>query len=344
MAAEPFARTGAATGATGSATGAVTGVATAVATGVATDIGGGHAETAPLPARSIFDPAFLGALEGLRILARRVPPGGRHGEQRSRARGPGVEFTDVRPYTPGDDFRSIDWHLLQRLDRVFLRLYLQDEDLPVYFLLDQSRSMAQARVPGQSRSRTARQAVAALAYVTLQHMDRVSVYPFAAEALRPLPGLSGKHAFHRLLGYLAALPADGQTGMVEALRAFAHRRLRRGLCVVVSDGFDPRGAGAWLPLLAQIRHRVLVLRPVHPGEEQPELGGELEVVDCETGETVALTVDAAMRERYRTAYAEFAQSIDDRVRRLHGGVLTLQTQLPTVPQLQSLFRHGVLQA
>nr|MBP8299391.1 DUF58 domain-containing protein [Planctomycetota bacterium] len=123
-------------------------------------------------AAELFDPAFLRALEGLRILARSVPAGGRHAEQRSRARGQGQEFTDVRPYVAGDDFRTVDWHVFLRLDKVFVRLFLQDEDLPIYFLLDQSASMARGRALGNApdRSVIARRAVAALAYVELNHM------------------------------------------------------------------------------------------------------------------------------------------------------------------------------
>ena len=303
------------------------------------NISSAGAETAP----TLFDPAFLSSLEGLRVLARRVPAGGRHGEQRSRARGAGVEFTDVRPYVPGDDFRSIDWHLLQRLDRLFLRLYLQDEDLPVYFLLDQSASMARTDAKsGHSRARTAKQAVAALAYVSLNHMDRISVFPFAGEPMRPLPGMSGKRGFHRLLVYLVGLPAQGTTSLVEALRTFAQRPLRRGLCVVVSDFFDPRGLEAVLPEVRRIRHKVSFLRPVHPNEERPDLRGEFEVVDCESGETLALSIDGATLERYRQAYLGFQAELEREAQRLQGGVLALRTDRPTVPQLAALFQQGVL--
>jgi uncharacterized protein (DUF58 family) len=294
--------------------------------------------------RTLFDPEFLGALEHLRMLARRVPAGGRAGEQRSRARGGGVEFTDVRAYVPGDDFRKIDWHLLQRLDKLFLRLYLQDEDLPVYFLLDQSRSMARESKPGRSRSRTARQAVAALAYVGLNHMDRVYAFPFADSEMQPLPGLAGKAAFHRMLAFLAALPASGGTGLVEALARFAQRRLRRGLCVVVSDFFDPRGLEPVLPVLQQIRHQLLFLRPVQPGEDRPDLRGELQLVDCESGETLPVGVDDGLLDRHQQAYRQFEATLDATATRLGAGIARLRTDLPTVPQLTSLFPHGVLHA
>lgn len=297
-------------------------------------------------AAGLFDPAFVRALEGLRILARSVPAGGRHAEQRSRARGQGQEFTDVRPYVAGDDFRTVDWHVFLRLDKVFVRLFLQDEDLPVHFLLDQSGSMAQvAPTGGDSRSTVAKRVVAALAYVALNHMDRVGVFPFASAALRPLPGTSGKHAFQRLLAYLAALPADGGTSLVESLQQFAARRLRRGLCVLVTDGFDPRGPEAVRDALRRVPHRVLLIRPVHPGEERPvHLRGELRAVDCESGEHLEVAVDDAMLDRYAKAYGEFAATLAAEAMARGGGCLAVRSDQPVVSQLAVLFRDGVLSA
>lgn len=298
-------------------------------------------------AAELFDPAFLRALEGLRILARSVPAGGRHAEQRSRARGQGQEFTDVRPYVAGDDFRTVDWHVFLRLDKVFVRLFLQDEDLPIYFLLDQSASMARGPASGNApdRSVVARRAVAALAYVALNHMDRIAVFPFASEPLRPLPGTSGKNGFQRLLAYLAALPAQGSTSLVEALQQFATRRLRRGLCVLVTDGFDPRGAEAVQKAMSRVPHRLLVVRPVHAGEERPvHLRGELRAIDCESGEHVEVSVDDAMLDRYAKAYAEFAEAIAAVAERRGGGCLALRSDQPVVPQLATLFQNGVIQA
>lgn len=293
----------------------------------------------------LFDPAFVRALEGLRVLARSVPPGGRHAEQRARARGHGQEFTDVRQYVPGDDFRSVDWHVFLRLDKVFVRLFLEDQDLPIWFLIDQSASMARGPAvgAGPDRSTVARRVVAALAYVALNHMDRIGVFPVAGEPLRPLPGLSGKNAFQRLLAYLAALPAAGTTPLVEALQQFAARRLRRGLCVLVSDGFDPRGPEPVVKALGRIPHRLLLVRPVHPGEARPvHLRGELRAVDCESGEHQELSVDDALLDRYAAAYAEFRAALTGAAQRSGGGYLEVATDQPVVPQLASLFRHGVL--
>lgn len=296
-------------------------------------------------AAELFDPGFVQALEGLRLLARAVPAGGRHAEQRSRARGGGQEFTDVRPYVAGDDFRTVDWHVFLRLDKVFVRLFLEDQDLPVYLLLDQSASMARgpAGGPGPDKSIVARRTAAALAYLALNHMDRVSVYPFASEPLRPLPGMSGKGGFQRLLGWLAALPAQGGTGLCEALRTFSGRKLRRGLCVLISDCFDRRGAAAVLAELQRLPHRPLIVRPVHHGEDRPQhLRGEIRAVDCESGAHLEVSVDDALLDRYQAAYRSFEDELASFAHRRGGGYLAARSDQPLVPQLAQLFQHGVL--
>ena len=294
----------------------------------------------------LFDPAFLRSLEGLRMLARRVPAGGRMAEQRSRARGAGVEFTDVRPYVPGDDFRAVDWHLYQRLDKVFLRLFLEDEDLPVHILLDESTSMAQppaGTAEPKDKFRAARQAVAALAYVGAHHLDRVALHPFTENAAAPLRAVTGRGAFHRLLAWLGARSTAGGTDLVRALHEFAHRRLRRGLCIIVSDFLDPRGPDAVAQALRAIPHALMLVRIVHPREAEPELRGELEVVDCESGESLPLFVDDTLLARYREAYLAYREQLVAAARARRGGYLELRTDLPVVPQVSSLFRAGVFE-
>ncbi len=289
----------------------------------------------------LFPAEFLNSLAGLHIRAQRVPAGGRHAEHNSRMRGGGVEFTDVRQYVPGDDFRAIDWHIYQRLDKVFLRLFLEDQDLPIYFLLDQSRSMSLDHGDGSSsKTIIARQAVAALSYLTLAQMDRVSIYPFADAPLRPLPKVAGKNAFHRLLAYLEELPAGGGTSFTEAVDRFSHQRLRKGLCVVVSDFFTAKGVEEVLTSLQRVPHRLLLLRPVHAKEAEPPLHGELQVVDCESNESLAVTCDADLRRRYREAYEAFGQQLAGLCKRRAAGLLNLQTDQSPVALLQSLFPQG----
>lgn len=292
---------------------------------------------------SYFDSDFLPALEALRLLARRVPAGGRHAEQRSRMRAAGVEFTDLRPYVPGDDFRAIDWHIFQRLDKVFLRLYLEDQDLPVYLLLDQSRSMDLRGEPQQRKTRCARQAAAAIAYLSLNHHDRVWLLPFADEDLRPLPGVSGRVGFQRVLQLLDELPAGGGTGLCAAVERFRHRRLRRGLCVLISDLYDPAGPEEVLAALGRIPHELLVVRPQLGDEAEPDVEGEVQLRDCETGESLALTITPELRRAYREAYEAFDRELRQTLQARAARLLQLDAEQPLIEQFLQIFQQGVMQ-
>jgi uncharacterized protein (DUF58 family) len=286
---------------------------------------------------ALFPPEFLTALHALRIAARRVPRGGKPAEQASKARGSGIELLDLRQYAAGDEFRAIDWQVWQRLDRLFVRVYLEDRDLPLYFLLDRSASMRL-----RDKQLPALQALAALAAVALQQMDRISVYPFADQPFLPLPGTSGKNGLFKLLEYLQRLPDGAGTSLVEELARFASRPLRRGLCVLVSDLYDPRGLPAVLESLSHIPHRMLVVRPVRKDEARPRLEGELEVLDCESGESLALSVDQALLDRYENAYEAFRRDLAAFANARGIGVLELLAEDPVVPQVAQLFARGEL--
>lgn len=291
------------------------------------------------PDPELFPAEFLAALHTLHIAARRVPAGGRPAEQSSRARGSGIELQDLRPYAAGDEFRAIDWRAWQRLDRLFVRVFHEDRDLPLYFLVDRSTSLARA-----GKNRAALQSVAALAAVALQQMDRVAVYPFAAEPLLALPGTSGKPGLAKLIDYLGRLPLGIGTELVEHLQAFAARPLRRGLCVLVSDLYDARGLTPVLEALGRVRHRVLIVRPIADDEARPNLQGELEVEDCESGATLALSVDDALLDRYEAAYRAFERELQTFAEARGVGMLNLRIAQPVLAQVASLFPRGVLSA
>ncbi|MFO1054674.1 MAG: DUF58 domain-containing protein [Planctomycetota bacterium] len=301
----------------------------------------------PVDTRKLFDATFLRSLDALRMIARRVPAGGRLAEQPSKARGAGVEFTDVRAYVAGDDIRKIDWNLYQRFDKAFLRLFLHEEDLPVHVLVDESASMA---LPPIGRSEpadkitAALRAVAALSYVAAEHLDRVDLTPFAESPRAGIRGISGSASLHRLLAWLNARAAAGRTGLVQALREIGHRRLRRGLLIVVSDFLDPLGPDAVVTALRALPHTLCLVHVAHPGEERPPLSGELELEDSETGERLPLFVDQAALDRYREAYDGHLAALRTIALKRRGHFLSLRTDQPIVPQVASLFEHGVLRA
>lgn len=296
---------------------------------------------AAVPLERLLDPEFLAAVQRLRLVARQVPRGGRFADQRSRDHGAGLEFRDHRPYSPGDDLRSMDWNLYRRLGKVFLRLFEELEDLPVYLCPDVSRSAFLEEPP---RALAGMRATVALASVALAQHDSVGLFPFAEEprvALRPTAG-SG-----RLLTFARAL-ADVELGHATDLGALARGlnalRLREGLVVVVSDFFDPGGLEAVTAALKTLRHRLLLVQLVRASDREPDLEGDVRLVDCETGAREDVSITPALLGRYRAAYDAFDRGLADFARGRRAGLLRLDVDGDVVTQLAGLFQGGRYQA
>lgn len=264
-----------------------------------------------------LDSAFLHRLEHLSLRARRAYAGQQRAERRSRRRGASLEFADYRNYTPGDDLRSLDWNLYARLDRFYVRLYEEEEELPVHVVIDGSASM-RWQPPASTRATKfdfARQLAAALAYVALAHHDHVALHWLDA-SLTVRDGSTdagrGKTQFHRALRFLRADLAAGADGgdLGRSLRQLPARTRRRGLVIVLSDLFDPRDAVQ--PALEALIHQGFELQLVQvldPAELSPELLGDLRLSDAEGGAPLELASDEALLRDYRAAVQDYLDAL-----------------------------------
>ena len=293
----------------------------------------------PPAVSELFDAEFLESLTRLRIRARRVARGGRHAEQRSLDLGSGIEFRDFRPYSPGDDFRAIDWNIYRRLGRVFLRLFEELEDLPVYLIVDTSESMFLETPP---RGHAALRCALALTAVALNQHDSVGLFPFSDDlevALRPQ---SGKGRLFTFAEGMARLEPGGSTNFDASLRRFRSMRLRRGLAVVISDFFDARGAASVVQSLKLLEHRILLVQLVRASDRDPDVRGDLRLLDCESGAAEDVSATAAVLESYRHAYDRFQGTLIEFTRSRGAGLLRLDADVDIVPQLATLFESGNL--
>lgn len=273
-------------------------------------------------ASPLLTPELLRRLEQFQLLAARRAKSSARGERRSRARGQSVEFADYRNYVPGDDFRYLDWNLYGRLERLFLKLYEEERELPVRIFLDASESM----VFGEPRKFDfARQVAAAVGYVALCGFDRVSVIPFPAlsneaapdgsnrvtelAALGALRAVRGKRSAIPFFQNLAALTAGGAANLNEALRRGALEARQAGLAVVLSDFLDPAGYESGLTALVGRGFQVDLVQILAPEELSPSTFGDLRLVDSETGGNQEVTFGRYRLKAYQQTVQNFIQRL-----------------------------------
>jgi len=268
------------------------------------------------PSNRLFDETFLRKLERLAILSRRAMAGQLQGERRSPKRGQSVEFADFRPYAPGDDFRRIDWNAYARLERFFIKLFVEEEDLTVHLLVDTSRSMDWGQ---PNKLWYAIRAAAALGYVTLAGLDRVTVTAFGdgeEDGSRYFPPRRGKPQASALFSFLQALAAGDRGDLAPRLRAYAAAAVQPGPLLLFSDLLDD-GWSDGLRALASRGFEVTALHILAPDEVNPESSdwlsagptADYKLVDVETGAEVEITADYDLLGRYRDGLAAWQEEL-----------------------------------
>lgn len=273
---------------------------------------------------ALFDTDFLNKLEYLSIVSRRVFRGQLMAQRRTVQLGSGIEFADHRDYTPGDDFRYLDWNLFARHGELLLKRFQEEEDLHLYLLLDCSRSMA---FGDSAKFDLARQVTAALAYIALADLDRVAVVAFADGILSDFPLTRGKARILSLMNYLDGLEADGDaTNLTDLVTAFVHRSQRRGLAIVISDLFDPSGFENGLNMLRHHRYEPHVVQFYDRAEAEPTVLGDVELLDIETEALKKITITEKNLKQYRQIFSKFLESIDSYCRKYGIGCTTTTTE------------------
>jgi uncharacterized protein (DUF58 family) len=263
-------------------------------------------------ANSLLSPELLRRLEQFQLLAQRRAKSSAKGERRSRARGQSVEFADYRNYAIGDDFRYLDWNLFGRLEKLFLKLYEEERELPVTIFLDASESMTFGT---PRKFDFARQVAAAIGYVALCGFDRVSIVAFpdamGEGAVRgALRSVRGRKSALQFFHNLSQLTAQGTATLNEALKRGALMTRTAGVAIVLSDFLDPGGYEAGLTALVGRGFQVSGVQILAPEEVNPATFGDLRLVDSETGSMQEITFG-----RYRlSSYQQTVQNYCQRLR------------------------------
>ena len=256
----------------------------------------------------LLDPEFLAKLEQLELVSRKIFVGRMKGERKSKRRGSSVEFADHRQYSVGDDLRHIDWNVYGRLDRLFLKLFLEEEDLHFYTLVDTSLSMD---FGDPSKLQYAKQVAAALAFIGLVNHDRVVLDTFSSSLKEGLRGVRGRSQMHRVVGYLQAIEADGSSNLTKSAKDFAIKHAGKGVVVVISDFLDKRGYEEALRYLLARNMDIYVIHVLSQEEVEPELVGDLRLVDAEDDDVAEITVSAPLLKRYKENLHAFVGGLKD---------------------------------
>lgn len=282
-----------------------------------------------------FDDQFLKKLEYLHVVSKRAFAGHNRADRLTPTRGRGLEFADHRPYSPGDDFRHIDWKAYQRLNRLLLRLFDEERDLPIYLMLDVSRSMAEP-----AKFDMARRLAAALCYIGLVHLDKLTILPFSATLGRESAAGRGKGRIFRVFEQLEQLEADGRTDLRASVKAFASRPRPTGLAVVISDFLDPDGFEGGLKTLRTLGHDVFALHVASEADRHPGAFGELRVVDAETGERRDIDVTPRLAAAYGKAWDAHAAELQRFCGRYDIGYVRADAERPFDEIVLKTFRQG----
>jgi uncharacterized protein (DUF58 family) len=288
---------------------------------------------------AVFSPEFLAQLERLALLSRRAFRGSVKGERRSPRRGHSVEFADYRAYGVGDDLRYVDWNIFGRLDRLHVKLFVDEEDLCLHLLVDASASMDFGR---PRKLDYAARVAAALGFVGLVSHERVGVGILRERAVEGWPPARGRNQVVALLEFLMGVEASGPTRLDEALAEYARRGREPGLAVLVSDLLDPHGFEGGVRALLERRYDVHVVHVLDPAELNPDLAGDLRLSDAETGEMRDVTVDAETIRGYRERLAKFLERVEAFCRSHEVGYHRVSTEVPVEEFVVAQLRGRVI--
>jgi uncharacterized protein (DUF58 family) len=287
-----------------------------------------------------FDSDFLKKLEYLHVVSKKAFAGQARADRLAPKRGRGLEFADTRPYSAGDDFRHIDWKAYKRLGRLLLRLFDEEQDLPIYLFIDASQSMSPQGNLNNDKFDQARRIAAALCYIGLAHLDRVTIMPFDETVREERNAGQGKGRIFRVFEQLEQMTTGGKTNLSEAFKLFAARGRRQGLAVVISDFLDPNGYESALKVLQARGHDVYVVQIASEGDRDPGALGDVKFVDTETLEVRDVEVTPALATAYRKEWERHTAELEQFCGRYNIGYVRADVERPVEEIILQTFRQG----
>lgn len=288
--------------------------------------------TAPSPATKtaaeksqLLDPQFMARLDQLDVVSRKLLSGKMKGERRSKRRGQSVEFADYRNYVIGDDLRFIDWNIYARLEKLFLKLFLEEEDLSLYIICDVSKS---CDFGTPNKAYYIKQVAAALGYIGLVNYNRVTLAAMSDTVVADSTPLRGRTKVPLMLEFLNKLQPGGASDLASACKRFALANRRKGVCVLLSDFFDKSGYENALRYVAGGNYDLFCIQVLAPTEIDPDLQGDLKLKDIEDNDEAEVSITQPLIKRYKANLNAYCLALKDFVTRRGGTYLFTSTAVP----------------
>jgi uncharacterized protein (DUF58 family) len=297
---------------------------------------------APTPPKKaeILTPELLAQLERLELVTRKIFRGRMKGERRSKRKGQSVEFADFRNYVAGDDLRLLDWNLYARLDKLIIKLFMEEEDLHFYTLIDASMSMDFGT---PTKLEYAKQLAAALGFIGLVRGDRVRIETIGQPASYRGPVLRGRSNVWRMIKQLDEMAPGENTSLAAGVKNFCIRNPGKGIVLLISDLMDKEGYETALRYFVSNEMDCYVIHLLSQEELQPDVKGDLKLVDCEDADEAEVTISAPLLARYQQTLAAFTRGAQEFCSRRGIHYMLANNQLPVADLVgQHLRRRGLV--
>jgi uncharacterized protein (DUF58 family) len=256
----------------------------------------------------LLEPEFMAKLDSLDVISRKILQGKLHGERRTKRRGQSVEFADHRPYVAGDDLRFVDWNIYGRLEQLFLKLFLEEQDITVHIVADMSSSM---NFGEPSKALFIKKLTAALGYVSLVNNNRVTISFFADGIEGQLANMRGRSYLHKMADYLLSAECDGLTQFEKSCRQLASGRFGSGITIVLSDFLFKDGYDTGLRRLIGQQYDLYVIQVLSAQELSPDVTGELKLIDIEDADIAEVTVSGALLKYYKKTLNAYCNELKE---------------------------------
>jgi len=273
----------------------------------------------------LLSPQFMARLDQLDLISRKLLAGKMKGERRSKRKGQSVEFADFRNYSIGDDLRFIDWNIYARLEKLLLKLFLEEEDLSLYVLADVSKS---CDFGTPNKAMYIKQVAAALGYIGLVNYNRVTIAAMSNTVVADTGSMRGRTKVNQMIDFVSKLQPDGSSDLAAACKRFALTNRRKGVCVVLSDFFDKSGYENALRYVAGGNYDLFCIQTLSPQEIEPDLQGDLRLKDIEDADEAEVSITAPLIKQYKSNLNAYCLGLKDYVTRRGGTYLFTSTAVP----------------